>query len=220
VKPLSPTGEFLANLSHDLRTPLNGIIGFTVLIREGKLGPVSDDQKECLGDVLTSAQQMVSLISEVSDLGKIESGTLELRPEAIDLGSVVNAVQNAVAPLATQKHVSIAPTIDARLTGITADPGRLQQIVAIWVSQAVKATPEGGRVAVRVTAEDTRRFRVEVEDGGGQPLSLDGSAGLSLTLSRRIVELLGGRLGVRSQAGAGNVIFAVLPRTPEVARGG
>jgi len=207
------TSAFLAELSHDLRTPLNGVLGFALLLHEGRLGPLSAEQQECLGDVLTSARQLLQIINEISDLGRVESGTLEFRPERVDVASLLETLRDDVATLSAPKQVEVTGAIDPALGEIVADPARLRQALASYLGNAVKATPEGGRVAIRVTAEDATRFRIEVEDGGSRARDLeDGDVGL--TLGRRLVEAQGGRLGVRSASGRGSVVFVILPRAP------
>lgn len=220
MKPAIVTGEFLADLSHDLRTPLNGVIGFTILMREGKIGALSPDQHECLGDILTCAHDLLQAVNDISDLGKAEAGTLAFRPEPVDLAAVLEAVRDAVRPLSAPKQVQVTATIDPALAGIVTDPARLQQMVSSCVANAVKATPEGGRVTIRMIPEDAERFRIEIEDGGSRSRPTGDDAGLALTLSRRIAELQGGRLDVCSTADRGNVMLAVLPRAPEARRGG
>jgi signal transduction histidine kinase len=109
--------------------------------------------------------------------------------------------------------------VDPTLGGIVADPARLKQVLASCALHAVKATPEGGRVTIRATAQDATRFRIEVEDTSGRPKDLEQHRSLGLVLSRRIVELQGGELGVRTTPGHGSVFVAVLPRTLEARRG-
>jgi signal transduction histidine kinase len=215
VNRFSLNSGLLAELSHDLRTPLNGILGFAALMHEGKLGPLSADQSECLRDILTSANEMLQLINEVSDLGKVESGTLELRPGPVDLTVVFDEVRTSLSSLSGQKQVQITRAVDPALRGIVADPARLKHLVASCATLAVKATPAGGRVVLRASAEGAARFRIEVEDTSERPKNLDEDGNLGLALSRRIAELQGGELGVRPTAGPGSIIYAVLPRTPE-----
>src|SRR5206468_491509 len=95
--------EFLANMSHELRTPLNGIIGFAELMHDGKVGPVSDEHQEYLGDILTSARHLLQLINDVLDLSKVESGKIDLRPEPIVLARLVGEVRDILRTLAATK---------------------------------------------------------------------------------------------------------------------
>jgi signal transduction histidine kinase/CheY-like chemotaxis protein len=230
--------EFLANMSHELRTPLNAIIGFAELMHDGKVGPVSAQHKEFLGDILTSSRHLLQLINDVLDLAKVEAGKMEFRPEPVDLARVVTEVQDVLRTLMAKKRIHVQSEIDLTLTHIVTDPGKLKQVLYNYLSNALKFTPDEGRVTVRVMPEGSEAFRLEVEDTGigirredqGRLFvefqQLDASTakkhpgtGLGLALTKRIVEAQGGRVGVRSTPGEGSVFFAILPRvalaTPE-----
>jgi signal transduction histidine kinase/DNA-binding response OmpR family regulator len=234
--------EFLANMSHELRTPLNAIIGFAELMHDGKTGAVSADQTEYLGDILTSSRHLLQLINDILDLAKVESGKLEFRPEAVNLTHVIGEVRDILRTLAAQKRIQIEVAVDPRVNEIVADASRLKQVLYNYISNALKFSFDGGRVDVRVMAEEPEQFRIEVEDTGigikpedlGRLFvefqQLDASmakkhagTGLGLALTRRIVEAQGGVVGVESSPGAGSIFFAVLPRLrakapePEVA---
>jgi PAS domain S-box-containing protein len=223
--------EFLANMSHELRTPLNAIIGFTELIHDGKVGTVSAEQKEFLGDILNSAQHLLQLINDVLDLAKVESGKLEFFPEPLDLVRVIGEVRDILRTLASRKRIAIDVAVDPAVAGVVADAGKLKQVLYNYFSNALKFSPDGRSVSVRALAEGTREFRLEVEDSGigikpedlGRLFvefqQLDASTakkyagtGLGLALTRRIVEAQGGRVGVQSTFGKGSLFFAVLPR--------
>ena len=158
--------EFLANMSHELRTPLNAIIGFTELMYDGKVGPVSDRHREYLGDVLTSSRHLLQIINDILDLAKVEAGKIEFRPEDVDVVQLVDEVRDVLLPLAAAKLLHIAVEVDPALPTVVADPARLKQVLYNYLSNAIKFTPEGGRVTIRVAPEDTHSFRLEVEDSG------------------------------------------------------
>jgi len=221
--------EFLANMSHELRTPLNAIIGFTELMHDGKIGPVSAEQKEYHGDILTSSRHLLALINDVLDLSKVEAGKLEFRPERVEIAKLVDEVRDILRSLAAQKHIRIEIEVSP-LGEVVLDPGKLKQVLYNYLSNALKFTPDEGRVVVRVRREDADRFRLEVEDSGigieardlGRLFTefqqLDsgsskkyGGTGLGLALTKRLVEAQGGRVGVRSTPGRGSLFFAVLP---------
>ncbi len=223
--------EFLANMSHELRTPLNAIIGFAELMHLEKVGSVSPDQKEYLGDILSSARHLLQLINDVLDLAKVESGTLEFHPEPIELARVVGEVGDVLRNIAAQKRVRIDVSVDPRVGEVVIDSSKLKQILYNYLSNALKFSNENGRVWVRVMAEGEDAFRIEVEDAGvgirpddlGRLFvkfqQLDASSarkypgtGLGLALTKRIVEAQGGRVGVRSRYGSGSTFFAILPR--------
>src|SRR5439155_3280047 len=99
--------EFLANMSHELRTPLNAIIGFAELMHKGKVGPVSADHKEYLGDILTSSKHLLQLINDVLDLAKVESGKMEFRPEPVNVRKLVGEVRDILRTLTAEKHIRL-----------------------------------------------------------------------------------------------------------------
>ena len=158
--------ELLASMSHELRTPLNSIIGFAELLHDGQVEPGSPEQTEFLADILRSASHLLSLINDVLDLAKVEAGKLELRPEAIDLEALVAEVTAVMHPASARKRIPIASHIDPSLTDVTLDPARLKQVLYNYLSNAVKFTADGGRIAVRVVREGEAHLRVEVEDTG------------------------------------------------------
>jgi len=223
--------DFLANMSHELRTPLNAIIGFTELIYDEEVGPLSKEQKEYLGDILSSAQHLLQLITDVLDLAKIEAGKMTFLPEPVELEELVGEVRNILRPLAATKRLHMEMEIDARLGEVMLDPAKLKQVLYNYLSNAIKFTPEEGQVTIRLRAEGEDAFRLEVEDSGIgiQPEDLGRlfvefqqldagltkqyqGTGLGLALTRRIVEAQGGRIGVHSIPGQGSTFFAILPR--------
>jgi PAS domain S-box-containing protein len=223
--------EFLANMSHELRTPLNAIIGFAELLHDGKIGPIQGDQEEYLDDILTSARHLLQLINDVLDLSKIEAGKMEFRPERVDLAQVVREVRDILRSLAASKRITMNTEVDPATTEAVTDPAKLKQVLYNYLSNALKFTPEGGRVMIRVLPEGDDAFRLEVADNGIGIRSEDlnrlfvefqqldtGSSkkypgtGLGLALTKHIAEAQGGRVGVESTAGKGSVFFAVLPR--------
>ena len=222
--------EFLANMSHELRTPLNAIIGFSELMVNEKVGPLSADHKEYLGDILTSARHLLQLINDVLDLTKIEAGKMEFRPEGLDLSKVTTEVRDILRGLASAKRISVEVQVDPRLPKVVLDPAKYKQVLYNYLSNAIKFTPEDGRVTVRVSPDGMDRFRLEVSDTGigVKPGDLHklfiefqqldaGSAkkyagtGLGLALTKRIVEAQGGKIGVQSVPGKGSIFSAVLP---------
>jgi len=220
--------RFLASVSHELRTPLNGIIGFSELMHDGKLGFVSDEHKEVLGDILTSARHLLQLINDILDLSKVEAGKMEFRPEPSRIGILVGEVCDVMRPLAERKSIALSVEAPSELTAVI-DPSKFKQVLYNYLSNSVKFTPKEGKVFVRVTREENSTFRLEVEDTGigiapeevgrlfqeFQQLPNNRNAeqgtGLGLALTRRIVEAQGGSVAVRSQPGKGSVFSAVLP---------
>ena len=223
-------GRFLAAMSHELRTPLNGIMGLAELMFDGLVGPVSEEHKEYLGDILASSRHLLQLVNDVLDLAKVESGKLDLRTEPVKLGSLLCEVRDVLRILADKKNISIA--VDAGEVGqVVTDAARLKQVVYNYLSNAIKFTKEGGAIQVRAQLEGANAFRIEVEDNGPGIQEADiprlfgdfqqlesvrpgSGTGLGLALTKRIIEGQGGSVGVRSQPGVGSVFFAILPLEP------
>jgi signal transduction histidine kinase len=223
-------GEFLANLSHELRAPLHTIIGFAELMRRGKVGAVSPEHGEYLGDILTSAQRLLRLIDDVIELSRVETGRVELRPRAVEVAALIAEVQEILRGAATARKVEASVRVEPAVERVTLDPVRFKQVVYNYLSNAVRHSPVGGRVEVRVSAvPGAAKLRVEVEDAGVgvapedmprlfvefqrlAPGAREGS-GVGLALTRHVVEAQGGEVGVTSVYGRGSTFWAVLPFT-------
>jgi signal transduction histidine kinase len=220
--------RFLASVSHELRTPLNGIIGFSELLHDGKLGPLSEDQIDVHGDILNSARHLLQLINDVLDLSKVEAGRMEFHPERCQVGTLAHEVRDVVRPLAEKKGLRLALEVPPDLAA-NIDPGRFKQVLYNYLSNAVKFTPSGGSVTLRIAPEGEKSFRLEVVDtgigiGAGELPRLfqefsqlpnsrqaEQGTGLGLALTRHIVEAQGGSVAVHSEPGRGSVFSAILP---------
>ena len=229
--------DFLAGMSHELRTPLNAIIGFAELIQDGLVKPDSPRHEEFMGHILRSGHHLLQLIDDVLDLAKIEAGKLVLRPESVVLKQVVEEVCSIVSTSGLNAGVSL--TLDFPEPDLSAivDVGRFKQVLFNYVSNALKFTPSGGHVAVRVLPQGEEYFRLEVEDDGPgiseadqanlfvdfhqvgrTPSPRQRGTGLGLALTKRLVEAQGGSVGVQSIEGKGSIFSSVLPRNPRWAR--
>jgi PAS domain S-box-containing protein len=223
--------EFLANMSHELRTPLNGIIGFSELMHDERVGPVSDQHKEFLGDILTSARHLLQLINDVLDLSKVEAGKIEFMPEKLNLTTTITEICEILRTLSAGKNIEVVTSIDSGVDEVMLDRSKLKQILYNYLSNAIKFTPEQGRINVSAVSAGSDHFRIQVEDSGigimPEDISrlfvefqqLDAGAskkyqgtGLGLALTRKIVEAQGGSVGVTSIPGSGSTFFAILPR--------
>jgi len=223
--------EFLANMSHELRTPLNAIIGFADLMHRGKVGPVSAEHHEYLGDILTSSKHLLQLINEVLDLAKVESGKMEFRLESVDLTKLAREVCDIVRGLAASGRLKVETVVDPEVATVVVDPARVKQILYNYLSNAIKFTPSGGRITIRIGPEGPALFRIDVEDTGvgiaAEDLGrlfvefqqLDASAakryqgtGLGLALTKKLAEAHGGRVAVHSTPGEGSTFSVILPR--------
>jgi CheY-like chemotaxis protein len=223
--------EFLANMSHELRTPLNAIIGFAELLHDGQVDPASPTHKEFLSDILTSGRHLLQLINDVLDLAKVEAGKLEFRPEAVEVARLVGEVVAILRTTAAQKQIRLETQLDHGVSTLTIDPARLKQVAYNYLSNALKFTPAGGSVVLRIKPDGPDQFRLEVQDSGIGIAPADlgrlfvefqqleaGAAkrhagtGLGLALTRRLVESQGGSVGVKSTLGTGSTFHACLPR--------
>jgi PAS domain S-box-containing protein len=222
--------RFLANMSHELRTPLNGIIGFTEFLVDGKPGALNAKQKEYLGDILNSAEHLLQLINDVLDLAKVEAGKTELSPERFSLSKGIQEVCAVVTPMAQKKNILIDIEVASELEAVTLDQQKFKQILYNLISNAIKFTDNGGRVEIVATNHEPRRLKLVVKDTGigikpedlrrlfrefeqlesGVTRRYQGT-GLGLALTRKLVELQGGTIGVESEVGKGSSFTIVLP---------
>jgi CheY-like chemotaxis protein/two-component sensor histidine kinase len=187
--------------------------------------------EEYLGDILTSSRHLLQLINDVLDLAKVESGQMEFRPESVDTVALVEDVRNILRGLAGSRRINVDVHVDPVVSGVVVDPVRVKQILYNFLSNAIKFTPDRGRVAVRVGPEGADAFRIDVEDTGVgiRPEDLGrlfvefeqldsgiakeySGTGLGLALTRRLAEAHGGRVEVQSATGEGSTFSAVLPR--------
>ncbi|MBI3827128.1 MAG: GAF domain-containing sensor histidine kinase [Candidatus Rokubacteria bacterium] len=221
--------EFLANMSHELRTPLNAVIGFSEVLLERMFGEINDKQTEYLGDILTSAQHLLSLINDILDLSKIEAGRMELDAADFDLPSAIDNALTLVRERAGRRGVKLGQTIDEGLGQIHGDERKVKQVLLNLLSNALKFTPEGGRVDVRASIVDgfaeisVRDTGIGIAPGdhgavfeefrqvGSTEKKAEGT-GLGLSLARKFIELHGGRIWLESQIGAGSTFTFTLPR--------
>jgi signal transduction histidine kinase len=220
--------EFLANMSHELRTPLNAVIGFSEVLLERMFGEVNDKQAEYLGDILTSAQHLLSLINDILDLSKIEAGRMELDASEFDLPSAIDNALTLVRERAGRRGITLEQTIDARLGQVRADERKIKQVLLNLLSNALKFTPEGGGVNVRagivdglaeisvtdtgvgIAPEDHNAVFEEFRQVGSAEKKSEGT-GLGLPLAKKFIELHGGRIWLKSQIGAGSTFTFTLP---------
>src|SRR3990167_3751336 len=158
--------EFLANMSHELRTPLNAIIGFSELMHSGKVGAVSAEHQEYLGDILASAHHLLQLINDVLDLAKGESGKMEFHPEKIDINTLLIEVQDILRTLIAKKQIKLKIIVDPQMGKLFLDPAKLKQIVYNYMSNAIKFTNDDGQVSMRAKPYGKTHFRLEIQDNG------------------------------------------------------
>ena len=220
--------DFLANMSHELRTPLNAIIGFSQVLRQEMVGQVNEKQAEYLDDILSSGNDLLSLINDVLDLSKVEAGQVQLEVAPFSLREALERGVVMVRERATKDGVDVALATDPEVDVIEGDERRIRQVIFNLLANAVKFTPAGG--AVGVSAEQVNgEVRVSVTDTGpgiaiedherifeefqqtDAGVERGEGTGLGLALSKRLVELHGGRVWVVSELGKGSTFVFTLP---------
>jgi signal transduction histidine kinase len=220
--------EFLANMSHELRTPLNAIIGFSQVLRERISGEINAKQEEYLDDIVTSANHLLALINDVLDLSKVEAGQVELQVAPFSLRDALERGVSMVREQATTDGVQVALHANGGLDVITGDERRIRQVIFNLLSNAVKFTPAGGLVDVSarqrngevtvsvadtgpgIAAEDLDRIFEEFQQTEAGARQREGT-GLGLALSKRFVEMHGGRIWCDSELGKGSTFRFTLP---------
>lgn len=234
--------EFLASMSHELRTPLNAILGMTEALQEEVFGSVSDSQRQALQTIDSSGGHLLALINDILDVAKIESGQIELNLSATAIAPLCDASLSFIKQQALNKNIQLQLNLSPTLPDLLLDERRMRQVLINLLNNAVKFTPEGGRVCLKVDplfVDDTPQetapvtgVRWSVEDTGigiapenlpklFQPFIQIDSAlnrqfegtGLGLSLVKRLVELHGGEVGVSSQLGVGSCFTVMLPVT-------
>jgi signal transduction histidine kinase len=222
--------EFLANMSHELRTPLNAIIGFSEVLTERMFGELNEKQDEYLKDIHASGQHLLSLINDILDLSKIEAGRMELEVTDFDLPNAIDNALILVRERATRRGITLGHSVDERLGTIRGDERKVKQVLLNLLSNALKFTPEGGRIDVRavphdgvaeisvtdtgvgIAPEDQEAVFEEFRQVGTADKKVEGT-GLGLALSRKFIELHGGRIWVESEVGKGSTFRFTLPST-------
>jgi signal transduction histidine kinase len=220
--------EFLASMSHELRTPLNAIIGFSQVLREQMFGPVNEKQAEYLDDIVSSGNYLLALINDVLDLSKVEAGQVELEMQPFSVREALERGVVMVRERATEDGVDIALASDLDVDVVEGDERRIKQVIFNLLSNAVKFTPPGGEVDVSaarvngevrisvadtgpgVAVEDQERIFEEFQQTEAGLEQREGT-GLGLALSKRFVELHGGRIWLESEPGRGSTFVFTLP---------
>ncbi|WP_026611477.1 response regulator [Methylocaldum szegediense] len=222
--------EFLANMSHELRTPLNSALILAKLLADNKDGNLTPEQAKYASIIYSSGNDLLELINDILDLSRIEAGRLEMRPEPVELGPLVETLRRSFQPIASQKNLAFKARIEPGTTGtITSDPLRLQQILRNLLSNACKFT-ERGEVSLRVVQAGADRISFAVRDTGigippehqdaifeafrqadGSTQRKHGGTGLGLTISKELAHRLGGEILVESAPRKGSTFTLVLP---------
>ena len=220
--------EFLASMSHELRTPLNAVIGFSEVLLERMFGELNDRQDEYLRDILGSGRHLLNLLNDILDLSKVEAGRMELAASTFSIRSAMEYGISMVRERAGLHGITVTLEVDPTIDGIHSDELRVKQVLLNLLSNAVKFTPDGGHVAVAARHVDDDLVVTVTDDGAGIPpedqerifesfqqgrrgAQREEGTGLGLTLCRRIVALLGGRMWLDSEPGVGSTFGFTVP---------
>jgi len=221
---------FLANMSHELRTPLNAIIGFSEMMHEGLTGTLSNEQQQHTKDIFDAGQHLLALINDILDLSKIESDAMQLDIHEVDPSRVVEVVLTMHRERAGKHRIELSAQLGSDIGMIQTDERKLKQVLLNLVSNAVKFTPDGGKVDVKVSCEHDQVTFSVTDTGIGikaedfprlfQPFQqlaetltkTYGGTGLGLALSKKLVEMHGGQFAVTSEYGKGSTFSFSMPR--------
>lgn len=222
--------EFLSSMSHELRTPLNAVLGFAQLLKSYPDQPLTEGQEANVDFILKGGEHLLTLVNEVLDLSRIETGKMNLSPESIDPAEIVTESINLIRPMADQRGITITHgTAPGARTRILADRLRLKQILVNLLSNAVKYNIEKGSVTLTTDLTSQGRFRINIADTGlGIPpekrqeifqpfarLRMESEAvegtGIGLAICKQLIEMMDGRIGLDSEIGAGSTFWFELP---------
>ncbi|MDH7598729.1 MAG: ATP-binding protein [Sedimentisphaerales bacterium] len=222
--------EFLANVSHEFRTPLNSIIGFAQVLKDRPTLLETEKGRRYMDNIISSGNRLLQMINDLLQLAKAEAGKLELRIEQCSLAQICEALQYTFLPQTHQKRLKVKISLSPDIPLLWTDCGKVQQILHNLFSNAVKFTPERGQIEIRANMLDEKTLRVEVADTGpGIPeeaqamifekfYQADGSltrktpgTGLGLAICKELVSLLAGKIGFVSQPGKGSVFWFEIP---------
>jgi signal transduction histidine kinase len=228
--------EFLANMSHELRTPLNAIIGFSEVLQEKMFGEMNEKQTEYINDIHGSGRHLLSLINDILDLSKIEAGRMELDLTRFHVPSAISNALTLIRERAGRHFVTLSSSVGGEVGEITADERKFKQILLNLLSNAMKFTPEGGKVDVRalrldggveiavsdtgigIAREDHAAVFEQFRQLGKDYTKKSEGTGLGLALTRKFVELHGGSIRIESEPGKGSTFTFTLPDSSATGR--
>jgi len=224
--------EFLANISHEFRTPLNAILGFAHLLREKPEILKEDKAQKYAENIITSGNRLLNMINDLLDLAKTQAGKMELHIEQTSLAQLCRAAAASLSLLTRKKRIKVKLQVDENIPALITDAGKVQQILYNFLSNAVKFTPPRGRIEVQARMLDERMVRISVTDTGcgiadadkekifEKFRQLDGSitrespgSGLGLAISRELSAMLAGSIGLESELGKGSTFWLDIPIT-------
>ena len=225
---------FLASMSHELRTPLVSIMGFTELMMLGYSGDTTEEQQQQLNTVYNNAKHLLNLINGVLDISKIEAGKFELYPAEFNFNDLLSEVLEALTPKSLEKSLEMSTDLNVN-SKLISDEGRMKQVLFNLIGNAIKFTPNGGKISIKTRIVNNEHLKVHIIDNGigiseeginklfrpfqqvdsSSEKSMEGT-GLGLYLSKKLVNLLGGEILVQSELGKGSDFTFILPFQIEV----
>ncbi|MFC1672707.1 ATP-binding protein [Pseudomonadota bacterium] len=221
--------KFLSSMSHELRTPLNSILGFAQVLEMNPKQPLSIEQKKCLDHIMGSGRHLLELVEEVLDLERIKSGNLNLSLENMGLNAICQDCLLLIEPQTTERALNVEVNVDAAIT-VTADDTRLKQVLFNLLTNAAKYNRHGGRLSLSARDVSQTMVRISVADSGegiaqnlqsklfepfnrlGKEASDIAGTGIGLTVTKELVEAMGGYIGFESEPGKGSVFWFELPK--------
>jgi signal transduction histidine kinase len=226
--------QFLSNMSHELRTPLTSIMGFSELLAADNEHPLTEDQLEDVNYISKAGLHLLDLINEILDLTKIESGYLTMDLVAMNANEIIDDAISLVEPLADKRSIQIFNKLDSHVNyTVSADESRFREVILNLLSNAIKYNNENGAITVQAEFLDKDKgVRISVSDTGpglsskkqkdvfepfnrlGAGVHIEGT-GIGLTITKRLVELMNGEIGVTSKEGIGSTFWISLPRADE-----
>lgn len=222
--------RFISTIAHEVRTPLNALTGLLMVLQRDKEEPLGPRQQETVGRLEKSVQMLIRLVNDLLDLSRLQARRMQIKLQEFSAAELLDSIVTGLKQTASDKGIELRLEVESDLPMIVSDPTKVAQVVTNFASNAIKFTPAGGEVVIRAGKDASGMWRVEVTDTGigiaedqialvfeeFQQVNISnphhsGGTGLGLPISKRLVELLGGRIRVQSMPGVGSTFAAVWP---------
>jgi signal transduction histidine kinase len=223
-------GEFIANVSHELRTPLNAILGFAQILKEKPALLKEEKGRRYTEHIISGGKSLLTMINDLLNLAKIEAGKIELHIEKTFICPLLEDIEVTFTQIAEEKNIKLSVVCNPEIQPFSTDAGKVRQILYNFTSNALKFTPDAGRITIEASMPDEKTVRLSVSDTGcgiaeenfekifDNFSQVDGSitkersgAGLGLAISRKLADLMAGSIGLESKIGKGSVFWLDLP---------